>query len=63
MPSRPDDVSGDEARTYAPVRSTDRDGDIDDGGLARLEVTNEHVRARQGENDGCVIGPIWRPKC
>ncbi len=34
LPSCPDDVSGDEARTHAPVRSPDRDGDIDDGDLA-----------------------------
>ncbi len=57
LPSCPDDVSGDEARTHAPVRSPDRDGDIDDGDLNDQEVTNEHTRAvRRNANGGAWAG-------
>jgi hypothetical protein len=45
LPSCPDDVSGDEARTYAPVRSPDRDGDIDDDDLDN-QGGNERTHAR-----------------
>src|SRR5262245_41314739 len=47
VPSRPDDVSGGEASTHAPVRSPDRDGTIDDGGLAS-PGGDERTRAESG---------------
>jgi len=57
LPSRPDDVSGGEARTHTPVRSPDRDGAIGDGDFHDQEVTHAYTRFPQGCDCGAALGP------
>jgi hypothetical protein len=53
LPSHPDDVSEDDARTHAPVRSPDQDGASMTTTWTTGEVTNEHARAAVPANGKC----------